>query len=150
MMKELGTKKEKGFGFRSWLAGGIAFGLGLLGAQAEENSMASMREWKSKNGKFSVTASFDSYDAASRKVTLKKEDSTSIQVPLLKLSAADQSFVKEQAGQSKSGGKPIKLYGIQWQPKMEEALSEAAGQSAPSDDRPVMWFRVLGQLDDGM
>jgi hypothetical protein len=148
-MKEFGTQRKKGLGVRSLLAGGITFGLSLLGAQENENPDALLREWKSENGKFSVTAVLESFDVARRQVVLRREDSSLLKVPLNRLSVSDRAFVREQTQVKPTAG-PVKLYGIAWQPKVEAALKKAAGGSSPLDDQPVMWFRVLGQLDDGM
>mgnify|MGYP005842042787 CR=1 FL=1 len=152
-MKNNWKLKEKVLGCRPLLAGGMVFGLGLLGLQAEEASGPLAREWKSENGKFSVMATLESFEIVGRKVVLKKTDSTVVRVPLSRLSEADRAFVKEMSGQSRSSegiGESVQLHGIKWQPKTEEALTLAAGRPGPTDDRPVMWFRVLGQLDDGM
>lgn len=61
---------------------------------------AAVRTWTSANGKFSVKAEFVSVD--DEKVCLKKADGTEINVPLEKLSEADQKFAKWQAGRSSS------------------------------------------------
>lgn len=85
------------------------------------------------------------------KVTLRKDDSRLVEVPLSKLSTKDQAYVDEHAPKSaprQKGSGPIKLHGITWQPEIEDALEQANGGAG--GDRPVMWFRVLGKLDDGM
>jgi len=113
-MKKPQNPKQGVFGFRSMIAGGAAFGLSLSALQADEAPGSPSREWKSEKGKFSVQAVFDSYDAFTKQVTLRKEDSTSIKVPLSRLSADDRSYVEERAPQSASATKPgkeIKMYG---------------------------------------
>lgn len=130
------------------MTGGVAFGLSLLCLQADELPEEQAREWKSGNGRYTVQALFHSFDPRTQQVTLKKEDSTSIKVPLARLSTADQSYVKQRAPKSERTAAPqeeVKLHGIKWQPEIEEAL-----KLAESNHQPVMWFRVLGQLDDGM
>ena len=52
---------------------------------------------------------------------------------------------KRTANRSKSYDTELG-YGIQWTPGMENALASAAGSVSSDDDRPVMWFRVLGDL----
>lgn len=37
---------------------------------------------------------------------------------------------------------PAKAWGVTWQPDLEAALAHAARSS-----RPVVWFRVLGELE---
>ena len=51
------------------------------------------RVWKSKDGKFSVTATLISFDGV--KAQLKKEDGKTIAVPLDVLSAEDQQFLRD-------------------------------------------------------
>ena len=51
---------------------------------------------------------------------------------------------------SLNSAQPKKLFGIEWTPRIENALLAAKGNESPEDDRPVMWFRVLGQLDGDM
>ena len=132
---------------RSLLVGGAAFGLGLFFATAGE----AQREWVSEDGKYSLKASLLSFNTITGKVTLRKDDSSLVEVPFSKLSTADQAYVDEHAPKSASRQKadgPIKLHGITWQPEIEDALEQANGGAG--GDRPVMWFRVLGKLDDGM
>ena len=73
--------------------------------------------------------------------------------------AKDATNVREakqpDSADSKRGGrqrlaKTQQLYGIRWQPKLEDALASATGGPTAGDDRPVMWFRVLGDLQGFM
>ncbi|MEN8681061.1 MAG: SHD1 domain-containing protein [Akkermansiaceae bacterium] len=133
--------------------GGAALCLIFPFSAADEISGSLVREWKSENGNYSIEASFSSFNPNTKRVTLKKQDLTIVEVPLAKLSAADQAFVKEQAPKfspKRDSGQAVKLYGITWQPEVEDALTLASGKATPIDDRPVMWFRVLGKLDGGM
>lgn len=145
-MKKHWKLREGGGVCSPLLAGSMFLGLSLLGGQAEE---AIVREWKSENGKFSVKASLESFEAVGSKVVLRKSDETLVRVPLSRLSEADQAYVRNLNARSRAG-EPVRLHGIEWQPEIEDALKLAAGRSGPLDDQPVMWFRVLGQLDDGM
>lgn len=149
-MKKHGKLREGGGVCSPLLAGSMFLGLSLLGGQAEE---AIVREWKSENGKFSVKASLESFEAVGSKVVLRKSDQTLVRVPLSRLSEADQAYVRNLNARSRAAeraGEPVRLHGIEWQPEIEDALKLAAGRSGPLDNQPVMWFRVLGQLDDGM
>lgn len=128
------------------LVGGTALALTLLGASAEET----LREWHSKDGIHTIEASLTSFNSITNVVTLTKGDSTTVDVALSKLSAADQSFVRSQETTSRNESDPVKLYGITWQPDLKEALSLAKEEITSAKNRPVMWFRVLGKLDDGM
>jgi hypothetical protein len=42
------------------------------------------------------------------------------------------------------------MYGIRWVTDIPAALRLAQGNESPTDDRPVMWFRVLGDLSGFM
>ena len=42
------------------------------------------------------------------------------------------------------------LYGITWTGPLQNALKLAKGKQTSKDDRPIMWFRVLGQLEGFM
>ncbi len=42
------------------------------------------------------------------------------------------------------------LYGIRWQAGVEDAMLVATGKETNRDDRPIMWFRVLGDLEGYM
>lgn len=137
---------------KSLVLSGAISGLTLFSAFAEKTTGSDLREWKTENGKYSVEASLISFNTITKRVTLQKEDSETVEVPLSKLSAADQSFVKENAphsGVAAQSGKPVQLHGITWQPEIEDALKVASGKGS-GQNRPVMWFRVLGKLDDGM
>lgn len=122
--------------------GAAALGLNLLCASAEENLL---RQWQSKDGQHTIQASLESFNSITNQVTLTKKDSSSIKVPLLKLSSADQTFIRSQNATPGQAADSVKLYGITWQPEIDDALAQAKGKN-----RPVMWFSVLGKLDDGM
>ncbi|MDF1713416.1 MAG: SHD1 domain-containing protein [Akkermansiaceae bacterium] len=137
---------------KSLLLSGAISGLALISAYAEKAPGTDLRVWKTENGKHSVEASLIAFNTISKRVTLQKEDSKTVEVPLSKLSATDQSYVREHAPgptRATKSSETIRLHGITWQPVIEDALKLASGGNA-SDKRPVMWFRVLGKLDDGM
>ena len=46
--------------------------------------------------------------------------------------------------------KTRKLYGISWHKSGEPALASSKGDASTQDDRPIMWFRVLGDLEGFM
>ena len=136
-----------------FVLGGAALCLSVSFSAADKTPDSLLREWKSGNGKHSVQASLSAFNQTTKRVTLQKEDSTVVVLPLAQLSATDQSYIKEHASklsQKEETVESIKLYGITWQPEVEDALTLATGETTPSDDRPVMWFRVLGELDGGM
>jgi len=133
----------------STLAGVIILA-GLSLAPGSELS-PEVREWKSQDGQYAVMASLSGFDRFTQRVTLNKEDATVVEVPLSRLSAADRTYVVDHTrGTATPPEKEKTLYGIRWQPEMEDALAKAAGEATPDDDRPVMWFRVLGELEQDL
>jgi hypothetical protein len=46
--------------------------------------------------------------------------------------------------------KTMMLYGINWHESGAPALAKARGVASTSDDMPIMWFRVLGDLEGFM
>ena len=137
---------------KSLVVSGAISGLTLLSVSAEKVLSADLREWKSEDGNYAVDASLVSFNTITKRVTLKKEDSKIVEVPLSQLSSADRAYVQENAPRAKSAeksGEAIRLHGITWQPEIKDALKLASGGPSAAN-RPVMWFRVLGKLDDGM
>ena len=63
------------------------------------------------------------------------------------LALAALAFPQTQSGQrpaSTRSTKPVKAWGLTWQPSIESALA-----LAKKKDKPVAWFRVLGELTGG-
>ncbi|MDO5565682.1 MAG: SHD1 domain-containing protein, partial [Planctomycetia bacterium] len=83
---------------RSLLVLVVFFGIGfgsILPAQT--------RTWSDLPGRFTVEATFVSLSEDAKTVTLKKKDGTTVDVPLDKLSKADQAFVREKVSSSAAG-----------------------------------------------
>ena len=134
------------------------------------------KTWKSQNQKYSVKAKFENYDTDSKQVTLIDRDENTITVQLDQLSSSDQKYVlrrykrlvaeknaanpfkltknkpeKEQARTDQDEVPTIARWGIEWTPSMEASQRVALGSRRRSnDDRPIMWFRVLGNLEGYM
>ena len=134
------------------------------------------RTWTSRDGNHTLEAQFDDYDAKSKIVTLVSLDKQAIEVPWNQLSRQDQRLITSirksnetgSHGESTSTESPFKKspkkkerkpgkrigttsrFGLDWTPGLENALVSAAGNEGSQDDKPVMWFRVLGQLDGDM
>ena len=128
--------------------------LGSLALVAAGEPSEEVREWTSQDGQYSVMASLSGFDRTKQRVSLSKADATVVEVPLSRLSAADRSYVAEyfREPERRSTGVPSEktLYGIRWQPAMQDALAEASGAATPDDDLPVLWFRVLGELEEDL
>ncbi len=130
------------------------------------------RTWRSADGTQAMQASFIEYDSKSKTVELETSNSNTVKVRLTNLSPADQRFVKLIARKNRKA-RPLsiqteksentvakskqraanvgrKLFGINWTLDLENALVAARGRETPADDRPVMWLRVLGDLNGYM
>lgn len=125
------------------------------------------RKWTSRDGDETVEARFEFYDPKTKVVSIVLEDGHAHEVALNKLSRADRKYVQalvrdgtSQPTSSRKSGLDLearenhgknagttRLFGIQWTPDMEVALQSAAGDDSNRNDRPVMWMRVLGELD---
>lgn len=81
---------------------GLMFaGIGLL---LTAGSASEARKWTSSDGRFTVEAEFVEY--ADGQVTLKKDDGTTIAVPISRLSGADRRFVVGERKKPKAEPKP--------------------------------------------
>ena len=132
------------------------------------------RMWTSRDGQ-QIQATFSAYDPAKKRVSLVLMDDTSMEVDLGQLSPADKRYVlrvarknhtREKASprtseepatnrtarerKSKPGRISYQRYGIDWTQDIRQALRSAAGVEGERDDRPVMWMRVLGDLNGFM
>jgi len=144
-------------------------------AVAQDNEL---RKWWSYDGVESIQASLESYDKKTKLVSLKTAQDKTIQVKISLLSRADRRFVtnaskkkpsvfkvlndedsskeslepgqratnKKRAANKKQTG-VTKQYGINWTVGVENALTSAMSNERR---RPVMLFRVLGELDGFM
>lgn len=151
-------------------------GTHLSATLAQDDPIESFRTWKDRTGKYEIEAELVRYERSI--VELKKTDGSVIQVPLKDLSNADKWFVRKQLKQLKARGnaqKPVlqvkqpvaekekvekkdnirlaknldtkKMYGIEWH-QTPESLQAVADSS--KSQKPVMWFRVLGDLEGYM
>lgn len=134
-----------------------------------------LRSWTSRDKSQTIEATFKSYDPRTKQLILKLLNGEELQVKLKQLSRTDQRYVTnaskrntkellspdttEFVGTPKKKRKRMnrdrslkttKAFGIEWNPGMESALTKAQGGESASDDRPVMWLRVLGDLDGFM
>ena len=145
---------------------------GLLGQQPATSFDVGQRRWRDKSGHHEVLAKLVSYH--DRKVTLLRHDGQSIDVPLDQLSAPDIAYVSRQrrvaraqqhrpesksvsSGETKRGlaspstshrkirgAASERLFGVDW------FNSDAALAAAQQEQKPILWFRVLGDLSGFM
>lgn len=142
----------------------MTLGLGLCLCKIAFSQSDSERVWRSKDGNDSVVASLRGFDKDTKIVSLRTENDELIDVKIHLLSTEDRRFIA-RANRRKS--KPLKVasdvqgeprskqkastpkvandqrrYGIDWTPGVDLAFSKAKRQQ-----RPVMLFRVLGDLN---
>ncbi len=169
-------RQQRRFGIGGILPALVIGGLAnLVSAQTDEGP----RQWNSRDGKHSITAAFSGYDKKAKTVTLRYDNGQTVDIKLRDLSRADQRFVKRMNSPKKQDGlsaefvfdeEPatkskkrkrktsrsgqrndfLRRYGINWTPGMESAIASAKGSDSASDERPIMWFRVLGDLNGYM
>lgn len=126
-----------------------------LDAVEREKPRPRVRTWTDATGEYQVKASFIDYKDDT--VSLRRADGTQVEVAFDRLSASDQKRVQYEA-RRKAAAQPRtpkvaaaanvtasperRLYGISWQASPERACEVAA----TAGDKPVVWFRVLGDL----
>lgn len=112
-----------------------------LPAVAATGSKSEARFWTDNTGSFTVEAAVADLDRSTHTVTLRLKDQTEVDVPLRRLSREDlvwlQSHFKPQSTEIK---------GVTWFTSFKDAKAAAAGSEKPSDDKPIMCFRALGEL----
>lgn len=117
------------------------------------------RTWIDSTGSFKIEATFVSFERG--RVTLRPKSGKEIAVPFGRLSSDDQNYVQKltrrtslnEGGERKSipsrptrakiDSKPDEMYGIKWQDSVDDAVKIAS----MTNDKPIMWFRVLGDLN---
>jgi hypothetical protein len=126
-----------------------------------------IRQWTDDTGTFQVKATLAEISESGETVKLRLEDGKFATVPLDRLSESDRRYVtsrsrrKNSASATPASDQPsaiskhktaptTRLFGIDWHPSVDQAREAARGTSSPSDDRPVMCFRVLGDLNGFM
>jgi hypothetical protein len=127
-----------------------------------------LRTWRDATGQYRVEASFVAFDDGV--VQLCKPGGTEIRVPMEKLSSSDRHFIVRQvrsqqvaarqtqdppanpALDARPDERPItvrteKLWGVNWVQPEDAKLASGSRQQT---QKPVMWFRVLGDLEGFM
>ena len=124
-------------------------GVGNLAGQERE------RTWTSADRSAKIEAALSLYDPETGEIQLILSDGTTRSISREMVSSNDRrylrSYLKREARHEKSigqGSSPstFPLFGIQWVPELSQALQLAGGKAGNADDRPVMCFRVLGDL----
>lgn len=122
-------------------------------AYAGETQKAAPREWSDNTGTFRVNAKLVDFDPDSRTVRLKLGTGKTVDLPMRRLSPADQNYVKSRATLSAGASKIPRVQniaGIDWIQTREGASLAALGRESVNDDKPIMCFRALGDLNGFM
>ena len=140
----------------------------VLAVQVQSVSAARperVRKWTDGTGTFRVNATLSEISESGDSVKLRLEDGKYATVPIERLSESDQRYVESRLRQNQgSEQKPdslktatnskklatTRLFGIDWHPSVDQARGSAQGTASPRDDKPVLCFRVLGELDGFM
>lgn len=124
-----------------------------------------IRQWTDDSGTFQVRATLVEISESGDTVKLRLEGGKFATVPLERLSESDRRYVETRSKQNPtSDRKPAsadpaansnkvsqtRLFGIDWHASVEQARESARGTASPRDDKPVMCFRVLGELEGFM
>jgi hypothetical protein len=140
-------------------------------AQSSTFDSQPLRTWTNGDASYSLDARLIAYDSDTKTVTLEDPNGDAISVPINRLSRRDQRIVKT-AGRNQpkaAGDKPHTLvekrgsvtirdpdrtskisktlFGIQW---TDSKKLLGGDPKLDATDRPIMWLRVLGDLDGFM
>jgi hypothetical protein len=145
----------------------------LSSLTAQTFAQEKIRNWRSHDGGESIRASFVKFDKETDIVSLQDESGEQIEVEITLLSRADRRYVAKEFKKSskakhlesvfkkndaseatlpatvnlKSDRDPsrtFRRYGINWTEGIDKAIAKA---SERGKQRPLMWFRVLGDLN---
>ncbi len=125
-------------------------GSNYLSAQERE------RTWTSSDRSMKIRATLTQYDPDTGLIELTLPDGTTRWISHQKVSPNDRRYLsgygkrKVKRIAPTSSPKSTSLFGIDWVPTMSQALQLASGKTGTGDDRPVMCFRVLGDLQGPM
>jgi|GEM_PF-4664434 len=132
---------------------------GVAGAQELE-------QFRLKSGEDPIQAKPLSWDFQTGSLMLELADGTSREVPASELHSADMRLVEKiMTKQMLAGrrGEPVsgvtsktlgsdrsasvdRIHGVRWLADENVARKIASGGEGPNDDRPLVWFRVLGDM----
>lgn len=138
------------------------------------------RGWADSTGQHEMQGRLVARNLATKSVKLERADGSSLDVALDKLGNSDRNYVARQTaklqrssqrkktpnhasdgdasrlGQATPIEKEVtpaetrRLSGIDWHTDPALASQAATGGAVTSDDRPIIWFRVLGELEGYM
>lgn len=121
-----------------------------------------LRTWKDDSGEFEVEATL--LEVVDGSATLKLADGSKVDVPLDRLCDSDRRYIARETkkraparlttSRNNFRGKSVRdteqRYGIRWHRTLDGAANEAGFASRHHSEKPIMCFRVLGDLDGFM
>lgn len=122
-------------------------------ANAADSKKERLREWSDNTGTFRVSATLVDFDSDDKTVRLRLDSGKTVDLPVRRLSTADQNYVISQAAPPAGANKRLpskRIGGIDWIPTREDASHAAFGGKSVKDDKPIMCFRALGDLSGFM
>jgi hypothetical protein len=133
----------------------IVLSLGLAVLATYSPADEPLRKWTDKTGEYEVEAKLVSISSDGNTVSIELPDRQTVDVPIERLSGDDRRYLlrhkrlqSQRLAADRRGlqqRRTVQLYGINWHQTLESAL--AAGQpSKNGTDKPIMCFRVLGDL----
>jgi hypothetical protein len=146
----------------------------MLWAEEAISFEATERLWRDASGTYELTATLQLY--RDRTATLKTEDGKTLEIAIDKLSKSDRIYLARQLQIARKKDtveqkpQPVQiaaeqpaqrvkekqvvpelanvraeqLYGVDWYP------NDSAKQLAAAEEKPILWFRVLGDLSGFM
>ena len=135
----------------------IVMSLGLAALTHYSSADEPLRKWKDKSGEHQVEARLVSISSDGKTVSIELSDQESVDVPIERLSSDDRQYLQRYKRQQSKRmtstrrrqdlqpRRTVKLYGIDWHQSLESGRA-AAQSSRAGRDKPIMCFRVLGDL----
>lgn len=143
--------------------------------QTEPGQNDNLRTWTDITGTHTTEAELVSWDPETKQVVLQTADNGTIELNSADLHISDRRFLNRHAArmrrearnsesdgnifersrvskaQTRNNDVPLlELGGIPWHQSADQASIAASGREGAKDDKPIVWFRVLGDLSGYM
>jgi hypothetical protein len=142
---------------KHWLTSGL--GIAMVVICSVGNAAERPRTWRVTGEQPHIKATLVAVDDQADTVTIALADGGELEFATGDLSLTDRRYVARAqrrmaaqkpttTGNDSSHSRPNK--GILWHSKFASASKEATGNTQPNSARPILCFRVLGELDGFM
>lgn len=117
-------------------------------AQAQIPPTSPERTWSDNTGTFSVEAKLKAVNRRAQQVSLQLSSGQTVVLPIRRLSDQDRDYLAslDKSSNENSPVRTTKVAGIPWVNDLDDAKRLAAGSPSREDDKPILCFRVLGDL----